>query len=721
MPNAIRIELQVGGVSEIDRAFRTVEQSAMRFEQRTKRGYTEEATGARKAADAKTREEQRWEAQRMRIQLNSAKMAGRMAAQEVKDAERAEAQKVSVEERAARQRQRIQEQTHRAAVRLMEEEVKAAEKASRQIAASREKFAKAVGGHASRTVGGLASGAVNLAGGALALGGGFGMADVVQKMFGLDKASAVVSNMSSSMPGGRIATKDIASRAKAVAIANNVDPTQVVESMGAYFAKASDMKGAMGNAGLFAQLSKATGADMSTIATTAGSLRVQNPNLGEAEMKNMLLGIVGQTRRGAVDIADLAQHVPTITSTSSLYGGDQALNQRKLIGLSQVAMRTSGSSAEAAEAVQRFGSDIASNSGKIQGATGFNVKNKDGSLKDMGEIVAALMQSSKGDIGALKHMGIGRESMKIFEAEEQTFKAAGGGKAGAAAVGKDISQFTEGGYDEKSLAADVANVMQSPAEKFGQATEKLTDKLEERLAPMIEKLADQFDVWEPKVEQLVDTFADALNWLGSHPWEGLGLIVAGSIVKDLAAAGIGSAVKATITTLLGGGGGGGVPGGGGGGGGGPLALGGATALAAWQEGSYSGDVAKKFGADDTTADVTKWSSRITGVLGGPVGIASNYATDLVADALHDDSPTGRKFDRGEKVEGEDFFGAFGERRPPATSDSSNPRDQSAESLLIEQRSMTRILQQIAENTKPSTPAGDPSRNSPHSDKSRGGA
>jgi hypothetical protein len=541
VPNAIRIELQVGGVSEIDRAFRTVEQASARFEQRVKRGYDNETQAARKAGREKEREQQRAEREQARGLETSYRQNAKVAADEVRTAKKAADAKLKEEEQWARQRLRIQQRSAEMAYRIVEQEV-AKEKSLR------ERFNRAVGGGAMRGAGGLIHGATSLAGNALALGGGFGIADVVQKMFGLDKAAAVVSNMSSTMPGGRIATKDIASRAKAIGLTNNVDPTAVAESMGAYFAKASDMKGAMANASLFAQLSKATGADMSTIATTAGSLRVQNPNLDEKGMKNMLLGLVGQTRLGAVDIADLAQHVPTITSTSSLYGGDQALNQRKLIGLSQVAMRTSGSSAEAAEAVQRFGSDIASNSGKIQGATGFNVKNKDGSLKDMGEIIAALMQSSKGDIGALKHMGIGRESMKIFEAEEQTFKAAGGGKAGSAAVSKDIRQFTEGGYDEASLASDVANTMNNPGEKFGAAVEKVSQILEEHLTPYLEDLSGKLDSdIIPKVEEFISAMAHLVDWAAEHPLEAVVAALAVAVGKGAVTAAVGEALKQAIT------------------------------------------------------------------------------------------------------------------------------------------------------------------------------
>jgi hypothetical protein len=581
MANELVVRLRIGGVDEVERGLRTVMQAAERSEQQTKKRYDNESRAAVKAEREKLRERQRSEREESRMREAGYRQSAKVAADEVKAVEKAEKEKQRAIDKGEADKERRYRATARLVERLIHEEVQAVEKAEREKQRVREKYARAMGSGIGRSVGGVVHGAVRIAGTATMLGGGFSVADAMQKQFSLERSAGIFSNQTSSMPGGRVATKDIMSRARAVAIKNNVDPNEVAQGMSAYFAKASDVKGAMANADLFAQLSKATGTDQSTIATTAGALRVQNPNLDEKGMRNMLLGLVGQTRLGAVDLQDLAQHVPTITSTSALYAGDQALNQRKLIGLSQVGARTAGSSAEAAEAVQRFGSDVASNADKIKKQLGIDVKDKSGALKDPAEIIAALMQSTGGDIGKLKHAGIGRESMKLFEAEEQTFKGAGGGAGGATAVRKDISQFTEGGYDDKSLASDVENIMKSPAERFGVVTEKLTEKLEERLTPMIEKLADGFDEWEPKVEQIIDAFAGMVEWAGGHPMEAVVIALAAAVGKGAITTAVAEALKKAI---LGGGGGGGGPLGGGGGANGVAGAGGA--LAAVVEGGH---------------------------------------------------------------------------------------------------------------------------------------
>lgn len=554
MASSIVVNFKVGGVDEIARGFRTVQQAADRLETRTRQGYASDEQLARKASKAKEQEANRL----AKAMEQAAKKEQRERDKLTEDSRKAYIKdidaKIRADETWAKRRATIQENAAKLAYKLAEQEVRDAENVEKRKAATRDRFARATGGQISGTLGSLARGAVGLAGGALSLGGGFGIADAVQQRLALERSAALFSNQTSTMPGGRIATSDIMSRSRAVGISNNVDPAQVAASMQAYFAKASDAQGAMGNAGLFAQLSKATGSDMTQIASVAGALRVQNPNLDEAGMKNMLMGIVGQTRKGAVAMDDLVRYVPGITSTASLYGGDQAKNQQKLIGLSQVAVRTNRSTASAASATSAFGQDIAQNAAKIQ-SHGVNVKDSSGNLKDPSDIIAEMMEKSGGDIAKLKAMGVGRKSMTIFEAEMGNFQRAGGGAAGAAAVRKDVSSFTEGGYDEKSLAADVANVQAGAGEKFEQATKRISDVIQEKLAPYMERFADKLPEIIPKVEKFIDAMASLADFFMENPFTGIGAVVLAAITKDLAAAAIGEGIKAAVGKSMGTGGG----------------------------------------------------------------------------------------------------------------------------------------------------------------------
>lgn len=611
MPAAIEVRFVVGGTQEVDRAFRSVEQAAARLEKTQARSYDNDARAAARATREKERDQQRAERDVARIREAGYRENARIAADEVRAADKAAKDKIAAEQRWADQRQRIQQRSAEMAYRIAEKEVRDEQRL-------REKHARALGtmihtsmGSAlSRSTSTLASGATGLAGMALQLGGGLSIQGILQEQKALERAAALFSNQTSTSPGGRIATSKIMADARATGLANNVSAIDVVAGMNAYFAKTGDVKGSMANVGLFSQLAATTGSNLEDIGDVAGALRVQNPDLNERQMRAMMLNIVGQTRTGAVDIKDLVAHVPVITSTSALYGGSQEENQRKLIGLSQVAMRTSGSSAQAATSVARLGSDLAGHAEKIRTLTGFSVKDASGQLKDPAEVIAALMKSSGGDIGKLKSYGIGDRSMRIFEAEAQTFRAAGGGKAGEAAVRSDIKRFEEGGYTEESLKSDLSNTLNTTGAKFDKAVQRIKQALEEKLAPYLERFADKFPEWEPKIEKFIDTIADGVSWLTDHPWSGVFAYIGASIAAEMAKAAIGKVTADAIQKLIAsstGAGPGGVAGGGAAGGvgmlGGALLTGGAALTAVDIAGAVGGVQSARANAKDLAAQV----------------------------------------------------------------------------------------------------------------------
>jgi len=544
MPPPIKINFQVGGVASVDQAMRSVEQATARIERISKRSYDEDVRSVQKANAAKEREFtklSKWvEAQRMKDLRESNKLA----LDELKATEKSAAAKLKAEERWAHQRQQIQMNSAKIAYRIAENEVRDVERAEEKKNQARERFARGMG----RTIGGsltsLAGTAARVGGSILALGGGFGIADAVQKQFSLEHEAALFSNQSTAT-GKRLSTKDIMARSRSIAMAQGVDATEVAKAMNAYYAKASDAPGAMQQAELFAQLSKATGSSMEDIATTAGALRVQNPSLGDKEMRAMMLGIVGQTRHGAVDMKDLVAHVPVITSTAGAYEGDQTANQKRLIGLSQIAMRSVGDSAEAATATKHLALDVGTHKQAMQ-AMGIKTTNAEGKLLDPAELIGNIMEKTKGDIGKLHQAGIGARSIGLFLAEQNAYKA--GGRAGVVA---DVKKFTEGGYTEEGLQSDVENMRANSGEKFHRAVDRVSEILQERMTPYLERFADKLPELEPKIEAAIDAFQTLTDAFIDHPIAGIGAIIALQVGKDVAAAQIGNVISAAIARALG--------------------------------------------------------------------------------------------------------------------------------------------------------------------------
>lgn len=709
MPAPIKVNFQVGGVANVEQALRTVEQSTARVERAAKRAYDEDVRAAQKANAAKEREFAKlgkWvEQQRMK----DLKDANRAALDDLKATEKTNAAKIKAEEKWANQRLQIQMTSAKMAYRLAEEEVREVERTEERKNQARARFARGMG----RTIGGsltsLAGTAARVGGSILALGGGFGIADAVNKQFSLEHEAALFSNQTSSSTTGRVSTKEIADRARAIARAQGVDSTDVAKAMQAYYAKASDAPGAMAHAELFAQLSKATGSSMEDIATTAGALRVQNPHLDDKNMRAMLLNIVGQTRHGAVDMPDLVAHVPVITATAGAYQGDQMENQKRLIGLSQVAMRAVGDSAEAATATKHLALDVATHKDAMK-KMGIETTGKDGRLLDPATLIANIMDKTKGDIGKIHAAGIGDRSIALFLASQEAYRT--GGKEG---VRKDIAQFTEGGYDEKGLAADVANMNAGSGERFHRAVARVSEILQERLTPYLERFADKLPELEPKIEATIDAFQSITDAFIEHPIAGIGAIIALQVGKDIAAAQIGNVISAAIARALGvqtaSGGAAGAAGAAGGtgaaGGGGGVSVVGALAVSAAMVNSvyqgYSDSRAGKKIEDDLK------SGKIT----------PEQAQKMVDDA----KKTNTNYSAGDVLIGAsrkvglDGVTGQGDRGKQLGEASAIANDKALQDLINEMKANTAALKQTNGNA---TSPSNPNRNAPISSAPRGG-
>jgi hypothetical protein len=60
------------------------------------------------------------------------------------------------------------------------------------------------------------------------------------------------------------------------------------------------------------------------------------------------------------------------------------------------------------------------------------------------------------------------------------------------------------------------------------------------------EITEAFKTAAPHMGKFARMLAEALSWLAENPWKGLGLVVAGSLTKDLASAGIGALVGSSI-------------------------------------------------------------------------------------------------------------------------------------------------------------------------------
>jgi hypothetical protein len=580
MPRSVEVRFVVGGTSEVLRAFDSIDKRAERAEQGQRRAANDDVARTRKTANEKVREEERATREREKLLKRYEQQQIKLSEQSLKAIQKTADEKTRIEERWARASLDFVHKVSLAKQRQLEAEVREVERAERQKASARERWARATGSRIGGTVGGsvgnLASRAVGMAGMALTVGGGFGIADAVQSQFAAQRAAAQLVNAvttSGTAPSGA-SVGNIMQQASGIAIRTGMAQSDVIGGMLAYSrsARGGDFGGVQQNAEFFAKMSKSTGTSITDLATAAGVLQSQNADLSKdpAAMRQLLLSAYAQTKSGSVSLVDAAKQFGTLGSTRGLFQGSEAHNQATLLGLGQIAA-AGGSSEEIGTYIKDFSLEVAQkrrHTSKEIGLGGRGLESlgvhfdKTGRMESPEQAIGAIFKATGGDLGQIAGL-VGKRGIPLFSELQKSFMGAGGGDAGVAAVNKQIHSVTQSTMSEGDLQSQFDQVMSTPAERLGKSFEELKEKVGEALMPELEKLANKLPEWIPKIEKAIESFGKMLDWLSEHPWEGLGLVIAASITKDLAAAAIGEAVKKTLVSLLSGGSGGGTGGAGG--------------------------------------------------------------------------------------------------------------------------------------------------------------
>lgn len=423
-------------------------------------------------------------------------------------------------------------------------------------------------------IGGIAA---NMAGTAAQLGGGFSISGALAERGNLERSANLLAN-AAYIPGvegsdKRQDPKAIIRAAQAASIETGMDASDLVGAVQSYVAKSADFKGGMANMKFFGTLAKATGSDVQDVANAAGILRVQNKDLDEKTMKQMLLDVIMQGKQGSVEFSDLATSAGRITRTSTSYVGDQAENQRRLLGLSQIGMGTAGSVQEGATVLANLSGDAGKHRADIERKIG-KFTNEKGQITDAPEtFLARVMKATGGNISAIRDMGFGERSVKMFQALSPTFNKAekdalarGASKtsarqAGADAILKEMHQITDATYTEKALKEDHSAIMSGDMERFEASIRELKMRVGDELLPEFVKLIpvirDLTPTFVSVLRESAPAFADLLKsvskfvesnkWLidniAAHP---IGSIMAASVVRSIAGAGLGPLIGSLI-------------------------------------------------------------------------------------------------------------------------------------------------------------------------------
>lgn len=272
-----------------------------------------------------------------------------------------------------------------------------------------------------------------------------------------------------------------------------------------YTAMTGDLAGARRFKDSFAITAAATGSRNEDIAATAATLQQKFGIKNEAEMQKALASITAQGKAGAFEMSDAAQYMQEMGAAGSRFGLDKgAGGVAKLGALSQFAMQSTGSGAEAATAVRSMFADLVQNSGAIKqmnrGRETVFADKGHTRTRDIQDVLVDTIAASKGDLKKLDKVfgerGIKAVSSMVTEfnraanelpktATEQE-KLAAGTKAVRAMFG-DMANVTG---DWKDVVADASTATDTASNRLTQAWEKLSTDIGQSLEPGLKDLAD---------------------------------------------------------------------------------------------------------------------------------------------------------------------------------------------------------------------------------------
>jgi hypothetical protein len=598
-PNPVYIDFIVRGIPNVQKAFKTVQDSALaaaRAQTQRERAESQQRTRlADQEAKAKVRATQQAERQKQQIRDRSATMAGQFAKKQAAEEARAERDKVRDVERAEREKQRIRDRSAQMAgkyyARLAEQERRANFVRERDEFRNRRRFASHMGASAVsgaqagvQRIAGLTARTAGLVG---QLGGGFSISDSVERNAknagdvadlinaGINRQSANRSNRK------RRNRSDVEGALDVATTQYGLDRGSAIEGLRAFTGKTGDFDTALRMLPKLAELSRATATPLDKMAAAAGQAGLAFDNIGDGEVKmrkimEVMRIVAGQGKAGTVEIADMATQMGKLVATAGKFEGDNVENLAKMGMLAQFAAGGGGAwnAASAATSVTAFGSTFSKgarlNAFKAKGIDVFTDKGET-KLRAPEEIIADAFEKTGGkqsEVASLFGSAMSLRAVNKFgDLYSKGYETQDGkkvtGRQAILAAAKDMTatQMTQGEVGEAASERmrEIDAQMAQTREKFDQAVREKVIPTLLSLVPSFEKLAELMpDLVGKALPAFVDLFqtiakfADAhkgeLDYLAAHP---IAAILTAEIGKQMATAGLAELIKVSIAKSFG--------------------------------------------------------------------------------------------------------------------------------------------------------------------------
>jgi len=386
---------------------------------------------------------------------------------------------------------------------------------------------------------GMLKGAIDMVVGSLKQFSGFIISDVIKPTLALNTRSVQVANAS----GGGITSEEVQSKAKAIALKNNANPMDIIDSAGVLQDATGDSKLSFAMMDTIATLSKSRGIDPKELASLAGSMHQQGMSSGD--LSKLLLTQLAQGDQGSVTLAQQARLGGKMPAMAANMAGDYSTRLAVTGSLLQTGKKGFGSVDDAAAGLSAFLSESTihgkqfSSRSMIRGADGVD------KIANVSTLIEDALLKTHGNASAMKAAGYTEQGARFLGAYKDTYSKAFDESKGRGETDQQAQKDAAKTAAEFAMSLSTANTtMESEETKRNAVLATSGESFETALGQLKDKLL----VVMPAIDKMINIFGDTISESGSDIAGVVATIVEAFIVVAEAAQGLAEWYKDLTTS-----------------------------------------------------------------------------------------------------------------------------------------------------------------------------
>lgn len=274
-----------------------------------------------------------------------------------------------------------------------------------------------------------------------------------------------------------------------------------------------------------------------------------------AAVSEIMRAMAAQGTAGSLELSDLAISIGEMWGAAKKFGTNPVTQMRQMGALGQIIKGAGGLSPDMAlTTMQRIPDDIMQNQKKFQ-AQGIKIwePGREGfQLREIGPLFTDIFKKTGGRVDKIMELGFDIRSKRGMELMGEEYSQAERRKKGSGgeAVRKRLATFENLTRTDQEMTTVAGGRRGAEDKQFMERMRELNRAVGEAALPQLNIMGQELVKLVPMIAKTTGQFLGLVNWMISNPWLGLGAIVGASMVKEIAGAAIGSAIRnALITTM----------------------------------------------------------------------------------------------------------------------------------------------------------------------------